>query len=668
VFPVHLKFVALLSIAIALQPRALLDIPYLTQTPELCGGAAVAMVLRYWGERQVFAEDFASLVVPAERGIPTGALVEAVRARDWQVTVVGSDSRNPRSQIYAAIDRKQPLIALIEVAPRTYHYIVIAGATEKEIVVHDPARSPFRVLPWESFERAWAAAGRWMMLVLPPAADRDGIPPKAIAAPTGGTAGALTPCDTLVERGVALALGPDKDAAEEALVGATHVCPSTAAAWRELAGWRFSQQRWIDAREFAQTAVRLAPDDEHARELLATSRYLSGDVLGALDAWSKAGEPRIDLINVSGAERTRHPVIVNAAGLEPRQVLTSEAFARALRRLQALPVAASAGLRYEPIEGGLARVDASVNEREPYPRSWKTFGVIAGRAAVGQEVKLDFAGLFGTGERISASGRWQDERPRVALSLTAPAPSRLPGVASFDLMWERQSYPSLRESRRRAALRLTDWAASWLRWFAGIGIDRFDARRYISLGGSSELRLVRDRIALAASASEWFPRAGAERFGIRAVLVAWRSTADSTNGVWSALTELTSASHAAPLAVWEGAGTGSARPGLLRAHPLLDDRVLAGPVFGRRVARATLEYAHPMARTVAGTVSIAGFLDAAQAWHRLTPGASPLFIDAGAGVRLRMPGRGEVVRIDAAHGLRGGGARLSVGWVESWPR
>ena len=664
--PVHLKFVGLLSIAMVLQPRALLDIPYVTQTPELCGGAALAMVLRYWGERQVFAEDFASLVVPAERGIPTGALVEAVRARRWQATIVGADPRDARSQIYAAIERRQPLMALIEVSPRTYHYIVIAGATGKEIVVHDPARAPFRVLPWESFDRAWAAAGRWMMLVLPPAGAKDSGPAKTVDPIE--REGALTPCDALVERGVALALGQDKAAAEEALVGATRMCPATASAWLELAGWRFAQQRWVEARGFAEAAVRLAPDDGHARELLATSRYLSGDVLGALEAWSRAGEPKIDLVNVSGVERTRHPVIVDAAGLQPREILTPEAFGRALRRVQALPVAASAGLRYEPLEGGLARVDVSINEREPYPKSWKTYGIVAGRAAIGQELKVDIAGVFGAGERISASGRWQDERPRAALSLMAPAPSRLPGIASFDLIWERQTYPGLRESRRRAALRLTDWAASWWRWSAGIGVDRFDARRYVSIAGSSELRLARDRIALGASATAWLPRHGSKKFGTRSFLLAWRSTADSGRGVWSALTELNLASRSAPLAVWEGAGTGSARPGLLRAHPLLDDRVLTGDVFGRRVARATFEYAHPVARTLAGHVSLAGFVDAAQAWRRMSPDSSPLFVDAGIGVRLRMPGRREMVRLDAAHGLRGGGARFSVGWMESWPK
>ena len=49
----------------------LLDVPYLAQTEDLCGGAAVAMVLRYWGERQVYAEDFAALVDRSASGIHT---------------------------------------------------------------------------------------------------------------------------------------------------------------------------------------------------------------------------------------------------------------------------------------------------------------------------------------------------------------------------------------------------------------------------------------------------------------------------------------------------------------------------------------------------------------------------------------------------------------------
>jgi hypothetical protein len=402
--------------------------------------------------------------------------------------------------------------------------------------------------------------------------------------------------------------------------------------------------------------------------LLATSRYLSGDLLGALDAWSPAGEPRIDVINIDGVVRTHHPVIVRAAGLQPRQVLTPEAFSRALRRIQSLPMAAGAAMRYEPIDGGLARVDVSVSERDAYPKGWKSLGVLGGRAAIGQEIKIELAGLSGAGERIGVSGRWQEERPRVAVTFAAPSPSWLPGIAMFDAMWERQSYPSIRETRRRAGLQLAQWATSWLRWKAGTALDRFDARRYVSLSGSAELRLARDRLAFAASGAEWMPTEGADRFSTGSMWLAGRSTVDATRPLWSVVMELNLASRAAPLAVWEGGGTGSGRAGLLRAHPLLDDRILTGEVFGRRVSRATVEYSHPVKRTVAGALSFAAFVDAARAWRRMSPGASRLFVDAGVGVRLRVPGRTELIRLDVARGLRGGGARVSIGFLETFPR
>jgi hypothetical protein len=331
-------------------------------------------------------------------------------------------------------------------------------------------------------------------------------------------------------------------------------------------------------------------------------------------------------------------------------------------------------MQYEPLEGGLARVEVSLSEREPFPRGWMTFAIIGGRAAVGHELKVDAAGLAGAGERVSASGRWQEERPRVALSFVAPSPSWLPGVVSFDGMWERQSYAAgsgpetLRESRRRMSLQLTDWSTSWLRWKAGTALDRFDARRYVSFEGSLEVRLARDRIALVVSGIEWRPRAGSPGFGTRSVFGAWRSTGDGTRGVWSAVTEMNLASSAAPLAVWEGAGTGSGRAGLLRAHPLLDDGVVTGVVFGRRATRGTVEYSRPIGRTIAGSISAAAFVDAARASQRMSSARSPLLVDAGVGVRVRMPGRAETIRLDLAHGLRGGGAAVSVGWVNAWPK
>ena len=96
---------------------------------------------------------------------------------------------------------------------------------------------------------------------------------------------------------------------------------------------------------------------------------------------------------------------------------------------------------------------------------------------------------------------------------------------------------------------------------------------------------------------------------------------------------------------------------------------MTGAVFGRQLARGSLEYVRPVRRVPAGGLSIAAFVDTARAWRRLNGlDTSPLYVDAGVGVRVHAPGHGGVIRIDVAHGLRGGGTTLSAGWGGAWPR
>jgi hypothetical protein len=648
------------------------------------------MLMRYWGERDVFPQDFARLVGAGDGGIVTSALASAVRDRGWQALVVPAVGEDAHAQIRSEIDHGRPIIALIEVGPRTYHYVVIVGSTDQQVVVHDPARAPFRVLSWADFDKAWAATGRWMMLVLPP----DGFSPRrdpALApapSPDLAVPADVTPCRALVEHGVDLALAGDRVGAEEGLVAATNLCPRDPGPWRELAGLRFAESRWMEAQVLALSAVRLAPDDTYAWQLVATSRYLMGDLTGALEAWNRTGDPHIDAVDIHGAERTRQPVIAHAAGLQPRQVLTPQAYGLALRRLREVPAASNARMSYESLDGGLAKVNVFFDERPLAPSGWVTFVTMGARALLYEEVRVDVAGPLGAGDLESVSWRWSPERPRVAVGLALPSPHGS-GTVSLDASWEEQSYgatPSsagatvVREPRRRVGLHLADWSASWLRWQTGAALDhlreyddldetRFGPRDYFSVESALDIRLAGDHLAVAASGGWWAPFAGGDRFGTAGLLAAWRSTDDVARPSWSVVTGIEAASRVAPLALWSGAGTGLGRSELLRAHPLLDDDVLTGSVFGREVAHGSFEYARPVGRTVAGGLAIAAFVDSARAWHRMNQlGSSPLFVDAGIGVRVHAIGPSGGVRIDLAHGLRGGGTTLSAGWVGAWPR
>jgi hypothetical protein len=106
-------------------PLALLDVPFISQSEALCGGAAAAMVLRYWGQRGVDAESFAHLVDRSAAGIRTGALVAELRLRGWQTTGIAGTA----AQIQHELDRGRPVIALIEGRPGAFHYIVVVAAT-----------------------------------------------------------------------------------------------------------------------------------------------------------------------------------------------------------------------------------------------------------------------------------------------------------------------------------------------------------------------------------------------------------------------------------------------------------------------------------------------------------------------------------------------------------
>lgn len=661
----------------ALLLSALLDVPYVAQTPELCGGAAVAMVMRYWGARDVFPQDFAPLVSTGDAGILTGTLTAAVRDRGWQALVVPAGSDDGPARIQSELNKGRPLIALIEVSPRTYHYVVIVGSTAEDIVMHDPARAPYRVLHWAEFDRMWSPAGRWMMLVLPPSGFRRADEAARIAtAPADIAVRSVTPCTALVDRGVRMALDGDADGAERALTVAMNLCPDDPAPRRELAGLRFSQSRWPAARDFALSAIRLAPDDAYSWQLVATSRYLMGDSTGALDAWNHSGEPRLDAIGIQGATRTPQPVIIRAAGLQPRQLLTAATLELARRRVSELPVAMSTRVTYEPVAGGLAKADIRIDERALLPHGWFGLASLGARAVLHDEVRIDVAGPLRAGDLETVAWRWSPGRPRVAFSLATPSPRWLPGVVSFDASWDRQTYASmpsldpngpLRDTRRRAGLRVADWATGWFRWEAGAALDRFDTRDYVAAGSTLDLRAAADRIAVSTSAQWWTPIGGGNRMATAELRTSWRSTGVATRPRWSASGGVTMASEFAPLALWPGAGTGQGRSGLLRAHTLLHDGVLDGPVFGRRLAQGSIEYARPVA--LAGTVSIAGFVDGARAWQRMTGLAtSPLYVDAGIGLRIQAPGERGAFRLDLAHGLRGGGTTLSADWLSAWPR
>jgi predicted double-glycine peptidase len=649
-----------------------LDVPYVAQSAALCGGAAVAMLLRYWGERNIRAEDFGPLVTPAGDGIRAADLVDAVRDRGWFAQPFTGDGAIVRAHVEAG----RPIITLIEVAPAIFHYVVLVAWAEDGVLLHDPALAPFRSYDVATFMRAWSASGYWSLIVQPhdsatSSGTRSTAPPApptlaGRAAPTVTIAHAAADCTALLDLGVAAARRDDLATADRVFDTASERCPGSARVLLERAGLRFRQERYHEAAALAEAAVAADPTDAHAFLILAASRFLLGDAESSLDAWNRAGTPALDLTTISGLERMRFRVVADAIGIVPGQTITSAALRRARRRVLALPAVQRARVDYKPAENGLAEIDVAIAERPAYPRTRHELLAVASRLIAHGELQLDFVGIAGAGERWQGFWRWSDARPALNVSLSMPGPHGL-GVWALEGGRSTESYAldpaGARNAitRRSVAVGLSDWISGHSAWNVGASVDHWDDRGAFGsaiLGGRAAT--MDDDFSVAINLAGW--AGSSQPFG-RVSLDA--SARIPVTGALEAAIAGTFAyvSNGAPRDLWSGAGTGHGRTPLLRAHPLLDraDRI-SSDFFAPGLFSASIEARRWLLVPLPGlSLGVAGFLDAAAVFGTASARNS---VDAGAGMRVRLGDTG-ILRIDFAVGITERARAFSLGFQPS---
>jgi hypothetical protein len=633
----------------------LLDVPFVPQSKVLCGGAALAMVMRFWGERSVAAESFAGLA--GRHGIRASDLERAARAGGWRALpfVGGLDEARLH------LRRGRPVVALLREGLGANHYVVLVGIGVDRVVLHDPSRGPFRVVDTSKLERAWRHAGSWGLLVLPSGdplgpSHKPPAPEPPDASPEVGST-----CSSLVASGVERARGGDLDDAQRLLETAHATCPDAAAPFAELAGIRFLRGHMTAAESLAARAVRLAPADAYACQLLATILFVNGKKAAALAAWNRVHEPRIDLTRIDGLDRTRYDVVANLVALPPGSMLTDAALRRSRRRLDALPTPTSTAVTYEPLPGGVARVDVDVLERRAWTFDRANMGVAAVHALVDREAKLELASPTGAGELWTARWRWWHERP--ALEARAELP-RGAEIWRLQALWERQAFlvagaSRVHLERRRAELACSRWATADLRWEIGTALERWTGRGHdAAIEVGVERRALHDRLALCGTATQTWSLDGNPSYPTASFGADWRSSAIRERRMARVLGRvgLAAAGSHAPWLLWPGARSDI----LLRAHPVLDDDgTLRGPALARRVAHGGVEAQIWPWEAGPVRLGIATFVDVAKPWSSLAGGTS-VHADAGVGLRFGLAGRSEVLRLDLARGARDGATALNL--------
>ncbi len=643
------------------------EVPYLSQTASLCGGAALAMVLRYWGEVGVRPEEFASSLPASGRGITTETLRRLAEARGYRALALRAEP----AETVAQLGKGRPLIALAAAGKRGYHYVVLLAWANRQVLLHDPARGPFRVVPEAEWQRRWNASGRWALLILP-FSRQEPARPGADGAAEGGD-----PCAALVRPAIEKADQGDLESAERDLAAAAELCPDSSTPLRERAGLELRLENWAGAADLAERAVARDPDDVLSWRILATSRFLEGKPEAALHAWNRVGEPKLDLVRIDGLTRTPFRTVYDYVGREVDEVMTPESLRRTQRRVAALPAASGSRVSYRPLPGGRAQLEVAIVERPTIDPLPALVLESAARALTDHAVQVNLANLTATGDGSRVFWRWQPNRPQVSLAASAPRAMGLPGIVTAEVVWDEQSYRSgagggmlVRETRKRASLSVEEWWRPDSKAELTLAVDEWKHRgRFLSIAGGVDQRLSGDRVAVGGRLAGWAPLRSGPPFYAGSLWIRARSGAATTRQPVLRLDlSFEAASARAPFALWSGAGTGLGRDPLLRAHPLLRDGIIDGPCFGRQILRGGVEGEGPVALLGPFALSAALFVDSARALAPL-PGVSSrqTFVDVGAGLRLRLPGRHAALRADVATPWGAFRPRLSVGWQAQWP-
>ena len=644
--------------------------PYLPQSVLLCGGAAVAMVERWWGRRGVYAEDFAHLVRPELGGILTTDLTSAARARGWDTRALTGTPELVQRHLHVGI----PVVALIQVARDQYHYVVVLGWSDGRVVFHDPAQAPFTTLDETRFLARWAGADHWALVLQPP--------PTAVATP-GADRSEPVPADSLpcapwLDRALDAVAANQLDEAAGLLAEARQACPTEPLVLRELAGVRFKQGRHTEARRTALEYLALVPGDGHGWQLLATSRYLTGDPDGALQAWNQIDRPTVDLVRVDGNREIRFREIVDATSLPHGTVLTPPGLALARRRVAAIPALRRAEVGYQPIPGGIVEVQVTVVERPTVEPAWRLLVSGAFRAVAQHDVGLEVSSPAGAGELWSGTWRWDSARPRVAFRVDLPATLGFPGVVEIEGTWERFRFvldttttAVFEETRRSTALGFGSWVTAGVHPSAALRLERWSGnRQYLVASAGVDLRARGNRFTLSARSEHAVAVATHPAYTRGGALVTWASALGLEQASWSTRLGFDWASPQAPLGTWPVAGGNPSWAIPLRADPLAGGGLLTGRNAGRRIIHAGLAGDHPVHRFGPLILAVGGFLDGAEVIAAADGSpAGRFYLDGGAGLRIGLAdGQFGVLRIDFARGLLADRrSALTVGVHRGWP-
>jgi ABC-type bacteriocin/lantibiotic exporter with double-glycine peptidase domain len=156
-------------------PAIWIDVPYVAQSKEGCGSAAIAMVMQYWakqkGRQLSTIADAAKiqelLYSRQQKGIPASAMEKYFREQGYRTFAF----RGEWSDLQHHLQQGRPLILSLKVSGERgpLHYAVVVGLDESReyVFLNDPALGKMLRRSREGFQTEWDSARNWTLLAVP---------------------------------------------------------------------------------------------------------------------------------------------------------------------------------------------------------------------------------------------------------------------------------------------------------------------------------------------------------------------------------------------------------------------------------------------------------------------------------------------------------------------
>lgn len=142
-------------------------VPFVKQTEYDCGPAALASVLSFRGRTVDLERITASVYLPRLRGTLPMDLERYAKDQGFKT----SSSAGTAAALKNFIRDSIPIICLLDLGFGFYrqpHFVTVIGFDDGNglFIMHDGG-TPNRTMTYADFEKKWARAGRWMIVIAP---------------------------------------------------------------------------------------------------------------------------------------------------------------------------------------------------------------------------------------------------------------------------------------------------------------------------------------------------------------------------------------------------------------------------------------------------------------------------------------------------------------------